>query len=267
MSEQNTLTEDQLNQLAEERAQKLLDEKHGGLVNKRDELLGTNRKLKDQLEKYKSLIGDADDETIQAQLEQARTLHQKMQEDKILAMAANGDVEGLREVLTKQQRQAWEQETGEVKRQFEEAQTYAQKLEQEKQEYASKLSEVQKRQYLKELTSEDDSFRKDYFSDFFSLYANKFQIEESTGTAYALENGEKLVDAQGNFVKFEDYYAKQKVNHGLFWNGGSGSGYKSGLSSGSMDKDPLKWTVEQRQEYIRENGTKAYSDLMKNRSK
>ena len=74
--------------------------------------------------------------------------------------------------------------------------------------------------------------------------------------------GKAVLDTEGNRVTFSDAYEKQKVANGLFWNGGTGSGAKGTSGDGShLGSDVTKWTSEQKNEFIRDKGPKAYGEL------
>jgi len=222
-----------------------------GLKNKNSELLDKMAKLKDQ---YKGID--------QGQLEEIRRVSAARENDEIIDMLMSGKTEEAKARLTDNAVTPWKNKVDEVATQFSVAQeelgNYKSKLE----ESQGKITEMQKRQYLRELTSSDDSFKGDYFDDFYQLNKGKMQIDEESGNVYAVKNGKPVLDTDGNKVSYADHYKNQKVTNGLFWNGGKGSGAK-GIDGGeAMTGDPKSWSTDQKAEYIKAHGFKAMADLM-----
>lgn len=220
-----------------------------GLKNKNTELLG-------KLVKFKGV--DEDDVAELARVKQAR------EHDEIVDMLLKGKTEEAKAKLTEGVVSPWKSKASELQQQFETAQNEIGNYKNQVSEYQEKVANMQKRQYLRELTGKDDSFKNDYFDDFYALNASKMDIDQETGNVYALDaSGNAILDTEGNRVKYSDHYDKQKVSNGLFWNGGEGSGAKGRSGDGShLGADPMKWTQDQKVEYIRQNGAAAFGELL-----
>ena len=224
-----------------------------GLKNKNSELLG-------KLQEFKGFDKE--------QFTQFQEFQKRVEKDEMLKLAAEGNFEELSHKLMSSQQKAWNETQSEYEERLEAAQKQAQEFQSEAERLDSEYKNLQKRQYLKDLATGDDSFKSDYFSDFFELQSRRAEIDPEFGQVFALEDdGKRQIDADGNFVKFEDYYSKLKMKHGLFWNAGSGSGIKGGNGSDAIGSDPGKWTKQQKLEFIQQNGRDAYTKLLSNANK
>ena len=222
-----------------------------GLKNKNAELLGKMAKNK---EKYGNI-----DENDVAELIRVKAAREN---DNFVDMVLKGKTAEAKAILTEGVVAPWQQKVNDIQTQFETAQAEIGSYKTQVSEYDDKLSNMQKRQYLRELTGKDDSFKADHFDDFYSLNASKMQIDAETGNVYALKDGKTILDTEGNKVTYADHYDKQKVSNGLFWNGGQGSSAKGGTGDGGhLGGDVSKWTPDQKNEYIRDKGPKAYGEL------
>lgn len=222
-----------------------------GLKNKNTELLG---KLAKNKEKFANV-----DESDLAELVRVKSAREH---DKFVDMVLKGNTEEAKATLTEGLVTPWKQKVDDIQAQFEAAQTEIGNYKSQVTENQTKISNMQKRQYLRELTGGDDSFKADHFDDFYMLNSNKMEIDAETGNVYALKDGKAVLDTEGNRVTFSDAYEKQKVANGLFWNGGTGSGAKGTSGDGShLGSDVTKWTSEQKNEFIRDKGPKAYGEL------
>lgn len=198
------------------------------LANK-EEILGEYKAFKDQ---YKGVTP----ESIQA----AKAFEEQKAKDEMTALLAEGRIEEATQRLMRSQLEEWNRE----REQFDERVGTVQK---ERDTLSEKLAELEqknldmtRRSYLKDLVGSDDSFRKEYFGDFVELYGKKVDVDKETNAMYVKdENGKRMIDANGDYLKFDEYYAKQKVNHGLFWSSGAGTGYngKGGDGQGKRFKD------------------------------
>ena len=199
----------------------------------------------------------------QEEFDQFRQFQERKQKDEMLALAADGKFEELSHKLMSAREKAWNETQQEYEDRLKSAQTKAEEFESMVKSLEQKNLDMKKRQYFKDLTGSDESFKSDYFSDFFALQAGRADIDEDAGAVYALdENGKRMIDTDGNFVKFEDHYNKLKIRHGLFWNVGSGSGHKGGPGGDALGTDPSKWSNSQKIEFISENGREAYAKLL-----
>lgn len=226
-------------------------EKQAILTNK-DQILEEKRQLE-------AKVKGVDD----GELEQFREFQKRIQQDEMLKMAANGQFEELSNKLMSSREKAWNETQAEYEERLSAAQSKAEEQMQLAEQFKSQNLQMQKRQYFKDLTMTDDSFKSDHFGDFFELQQRFADIDETTGNVYALdEQGKRRVDTDGNFVSYQDYYSKLKVTNGLFWSGGSGTGIKGGQGGEALGADPLKWTLDQKKEYIAQNGRPAYSKLL-----
>ena len=222
-----------------------------GLKNKNSELLG---KLAKNKEKYGSV-----DENDIAELIRVKAARKH---DKFVDMVLKGNTEEAKASLTEGIVAPWEQKVSEITAQFEAATSEIGTYKSQINESNERVSSMQKRQYLRELTSKDDSFKADHFDDFYALNANKMQIDSESGNVYALKDGKAVLDTEGNKVTYSDFYDKQKVSNGLFWDGGKGSGAKGSGGDGShLGTDVGKWTDAQKQEFIKDKGPEAYGKL------
>lgn len=219
-----------------------------GLKNKNTELLG-------KLQEFKGFDKDK-----YAQYEE---FQRRVEKDEMLKLAADGHFEELSNKLMSSQQKAWNETQSEYEERLANAQKQAEEFQAKAEQLDSEYKTLQKRQYFKDLTAGDDSFKGDYFSDFFELQSRRAEIDPESGEVFALEDdGKRQIDTDGNFVKFEDYYTKLKQKHGLFWNGGSGSGQKGGKGGDAMGSDPAKWTHEQKLDFMAQNGRQAYAELL-----
>lgn len=226
-------------------------EKVKGLKEKNEELLS-------KYSKYK----DLSDEDI-SRIHQDRERREK---DEIYALLSEGKHDEAVQKLTAPRYDAWNSELGSVKEQFEAAQNALAEREKELQAEREKGLMRDKQSYLKDLTGSDDSFKSQYFGDFFELQSKNIEIDPNTGAAYALKDGKRMVDLEGNHVTFEQHYKKMKVDHGLYWSGGQGAGLRGSGSGGEgFTGDPLKWAHETKMAYIQENGREAYAKLLSKR--
>jgi len=222
-----------------------------GLKNKNSELLG-------KLAKQKERFNGVDEKDI-AELQRVKSAREH---DRFVDMVLNGKTEEAKAIATEGAIEPWKNKASELENQFKTAQERINQYETELSSYQDKVSTMQKRTYLRDLTGKDDSFKGDYFEDFFALNANKMEIDQETGKVLALDaSGKAVLDTNGERVSYSDYYDKMKVTNGLFWNGGSGSG-SQGSAGAPAGGDPMKWTDAQKQEFIREKGPKAYGELL-----
>lgn len=268
MSDENTQVEDnkpaidesRIQELALAKAEQIAAERYkgwespedvAGLKRKRDELLAKEAKYKG--------ISEEDIDRFKADQE-------KRSKDEIYALLSDGKHDEAIRKLTEPRYEAWNEQLSETKVQFDAAQKRIEELEQMEASYKQKLTEVTKRQYLKDLVSEDDSFRMDYFSDFLELQGSKMEVDPETGIVYALENGKRKVDVKGDFVKFDQHYAKLKVEHGLFWKGGTGTNTR-GSQGGDLGKPFNKMTNAEKSELRKQIGDDEYRQLVLKNSK
>ncbi len=247
----------------EERAKAIAEETIGdnyvpvqdveGLKNKNTELLG-------KMAKYKEQINGIDPKD----LEEMKRVKAAREHDEIVDMVLSGKSEQAKAKLTEGILMPWKEKYSALEEQFTTREQRIKELEGEFENTRQKLTETQKRQYLRELTAEDDSFKKDYFDDFFQLNASRIEIDEETGNVYAKDpqTGKAILDTDGGKVKYADFYQKQKVSNSLFWSGGEGSGAKGASGAAGLPKDPGKWTSEQKADFIRENGPEAFAKVL-----
>lgn len=250
--DENAIREKVQSELEAKYRQQFEEEKQK-IIGNRDQILEEKRQLE---QRFKGIDPD--------KLQQFEQYRKRVEADEELQLIEQGKIDDVVRRRMEGREKAWNETQAEYEERLKAAQSQASEYEKRASELENKAKEMLKRQYFKDLTSEDDSFKKDYFGDFFALQSKFADVDESTGTVYALdENGKRRVDTDGNFVKFEDYYAKLKVNHGLFWNGGQGSGMKGNGQGGDvMGQDPRKWTAEQRHEYAQKYGQKALGEAI-----
>lgn len=255
MPDENTATPEEIEARVraeyQGKLQALEDEKTKILGNK-DQILAEKKELEGR---YKSF----DDEKMQGY----QNYLKELETNEEMRLISEGKHDEVIQRRMAGREKAWNETQAEYEDRLKAAQGKADEYSTMLEEANAKNVGMQKRQYLKDLTSGDDSFKGDYFGDFYDLYSKRVDIDESTGAMFALgEDNKRMVDTSGDFVKFDEFYAKQKVNHGLFWNGGNGSGVKGGPGQDILGGDPFKWNKEQKREFVAQNGRQAYSDLL-----
>lgn len=224
-----------------------------GLKNKNSELLSKIAKNK---EKFSGL-----DESDLAELQRVKKAREH---DQFVDMVLKGKTEEAKAMLTEGVINPWKQKTDDLTTQFNTAQEEINRYKGELEQATNKMTDMKKRQYLRELTSKDDSFKADHFDDFYMLNSSRIEIDHENGNVYALDNGNPVLDTEGKRVSYSDFYDKQKVSSGLFWTGGSGSGAK-GIGTGNgtgLPKDPFSWTPDQKKEFITQNGPEAFGKVL-----
>lgn len=223
------------------------------ILSNRDSILQEKKEL---MEKIKGLDPDKFDEY--------KRFEQQRKKDELTDLLMQGKTEEALNRLMEGQRKAWTETQEQYEERLKATSTRAEELEQRLNAVEQEKLGLKKNQYLKDLVSQDDSFKKEYFSDFAALYGKKADIDESTGIVYALDdNGKRMVSAEGSFVQFKDFYTKQKMNHGLFWNGGTGSGYKGGNGGGGSGKEFIKMTTAEKNELRKEMGDVKYAQFVR----
>lgn len=258
-AETNTYDESQVRAMAEKMAEKIASERYKGYESP-EEVQGLKRKNEELFEKYHKYQDLNDDDISQLKKDKERK-----EKDKIYALLSEGRHDEAIQELTAPRYDAWNAELSSIKEQFEAAQSSLSEREKELQAEREKGVVRDKRDFLKDLTSSDDSFKSQYFGDFFELQSKNIEIDPSTGAAYALKDGKRMIDLDGNHVTFDQYYKKMKVEHGLYWNGGQGSGIKGGGSAEGFTGNPSSWKHETKMAYIQENGREAYAKLLSKR--
>ena len=249
---------------ATEVAQSIISDKYvpvediNGLKAKNTELLG---KIVKNKEKY----GDLNENDL-SELVRVKSAREH---DQFIDMIMNGKTAEAKALATEGAIAPWKEKVSDFEGQFSAAQSSISEKDKEIKDLHSKVTGMQKRQFLRELTSKDDSFKNDHFEDFYMLNQGKIDIDQDSGVVYALDsNGKSVLDTDGNKVAYSAFYDKQKVSNGLFWNGGSGSGAKgSGAGEGGLGNDPSKWTQEQKIDYIRENGPEKFGQMLSSAKK
>ena len=223
------------------------------ILSNRDSILQEKKEL---MEKIKGLDPDKFDEY--------KRFEEQRKKDELTDLLMQGKTEEALNRLMEGQRKAWTETQEQYEERLKATSTRAEELEQRLSAVEQEKLGLKKNQYLKDLVSQDDSFKKEYFSDFAALYGKKADIDESTGIVYALDdNGKRMVSTDGSFVQFKDFYTKQKMNHGLFWNGGTGSGYKGGNGGGAAGKEFIKMTTAEKNELRKEMGDVKYAQFVR----
>ena len=245
---------------AEQQAAVIIDqrveEEVDRLKAKNYEVIGKNKDLAEKIKQYDG-IDPAD-------LDNLRRLSQAKEHDEIVNLVVSGNIEEAKARMTEGAVDPWRQKTEELSNQFQLAQESLSEREKKIKEYEGKVESMQKKQFLRELTSSDDSFKHEHFDDFYELNKNKMTIDEN-GNVLAVKDGKPVFDTEGRKVSFEDYYNKQKVGSGLFWQGGQGSSAKGMAGKEGFSGDPTAWTAEQKHAYITENGVAEYAKLIQSK--
>lgn len=226
-----------------------------GLKNKNSELLG-------KLAKNKERFANLDDNDV-VELQRIKAAREN---DELIDMIMKGKTSEAKTRLTEGVVAPWQQKTADLEAQFNAAQETISEYKARVEEQETKNLNMQKRTYLRELTSSDDSFKGDHFDDFYMLQSNKMDISQEDGNVYALDaSGKPVLDTEGNRVSYADFYGKMKVSSGLFWSGGNGSGAKGGPADGSgLPANPFTWTDPQKTEFIKANSPEAYGKVLSN---
>lgn len=234
------------------------EEEKTKILNNKDEILNEYKSFK---EKYKDL-GDED-------IELARKLKEQAKQDKLAEYIANGNVQEATNMLMKGQREEWNKELENYENRINAVQGENKTLQEQLESLDEKNVTMQRNQYLKDLVSTDDSFKREYLGDFIELYGKRADIDTSTGKVYAKgDDGNRLVDPHtGENVMFSEYYAKQKVNHGLFWNGGNGTGIHGTGAGGDSTKKFKDMDARERNELRKELGDSKYEQFVREQRK
>jgi hypothetical protein len=222
------------------------------IVSNRDQILAEKKELES---KFKGL--DAD------KIDSYHNYLKELENNEEMRLISEGKHDEVIQRRMAGREKAWNETQAEYEERLKASQSQAEELSSKLEELHNKNLGMQKRQYLKELVSGDESFKSEHFSHFYDLYSRKADIEEDTGKVFALgDDGKRIVDTDGNFIEFKEFYAKQKVSDGLFWSGGAGSGYRGGAGGDVMSNDVSKWTKQQKIDFINENGQPAYNELL-----
>ena len=227
------------------------NEEKAKILQNRDQVLAEKKELESKFKGF-----NLDEE----QLSAFQKYQKVIQTNELMRMAQEGNIVAIGEKLLASQRKAWGETQAEYEERIEKSQKYAEQKEQEANELAGKLTGLQKQTYLKSLTSDDESFKRENFNDFLELYSNRVAFDEN-GSAYAVEGGSPVIDANGDRVSFDEYYQKAKVKSGLFWKGGQGSGMKGGPADGSVKLKDM--TFAERNELRKQLGDAKYAELLR----
>lgn len=227
------------------------EEEKAKIIHNRDEILAEKKELQDR---FKGVDPD--------KLAQFQEFQSKIEKDELLRLASEGKVDQLSEQIMSGQRAAWDEQVSEYETRLEASSGKIGELENMVNELRSQNVNMQKNQYLKELTSTDETFKSDYFGHFVKLYSDRMDIDEKTGNVYALDDrGKRMVDANGELESFNSFYNRQKIKDGLFWTAGSGSGQLSG-GDGEGRKPLSQMTLAEKSELRKEMGDKAYFEMV-----
>lgn len=262
MSEENNapqepkVDEAQIRQMAEQLAEKIAAERYQG-YEAPEKVKGLKEKNEELLSKYHKYQDLSDDDIARIKNDKERR-----QKDEIYALLSEGKHDEAIQKLTAPRYEAWNSELSSLQEQFEAAQGALTEREKELEAKQQALLERDKRDYLDRLTREDDSFKKDYFGDFYRLQSENIEIDPSTGAAYALKDGKRIVDIDGNHVTFDKHYKKLKTEHGLFWSGGQGAGLRGNGGGEGFTGNPSNWDHATKMQFIQENGREAYAKLL-----
>jgi|5_EtaG_2_1085323.scaffolds.fasta_scaffold09255_3 hypothetical protein len=222
------------------------------ILGNRDQILAEKKELE---QKYKGFD--------QEKMEGYQNYLKELENNEEMRLISEGKHDEVIQRRMSGREKAWNETQAEYETRLQAAQEKAEGFASELDAMRQRNIDMQKRQYFKDLTLADDSFKKDYFGDFFELQSKFADIDESTGAFYALdEQGKRRVDTDGNLVRFDEYYNKLKVTKGLFWSTGSGSGVRSG--SGVESSVPFKkMDMAQRSELRKQLGDKKYAEFVK----
>jgi len=223
------------------------------IVSNRDQILAEKKELES---KFKGL--DAD------KIDSYHNYLKELENNEEMRLISEGKHDEVIQRRMAGREKAWNETQTEYEERLKASQSQAEELSSKLEELHNKNLGMQKRQYLKELVSGDESFKSEHFNHFYDLYSRKADIEEDTGKVFALgDDGKRIVDTDGNFIEFKEFYAKQKVSDGLFWSGGTGSGYRAGSGDGGLSNDIAKMTPSERANLRKELGDEKYVQLLR----
>ncbi len=224
-----------------------------GLKDKNYEVIGKNKELQERVKQFDGVDPD--------ELANLRRLTAAKEHDEIVELVVGGKLEEAKARMTKDAVDPWKQKTDDLVEQLTVSQSSIDEYKTKLSQSEATVTEMQKKQFLRELTSKDDSFKSEHFDDFYALNRDRMSIDEN-GNVYAMKDGNQVLDTEGKRVSYEDAYNKQKVNSGLFWQGGQGSSAKGMAGKEGFGGDPTKWSAEQRHEYITNNSIADYAKLV-----
>jgi hypothetical protein len=229
-----------------------------GLKNKNTELLTSLAKNK---EKFAGL--EEGDVVELLRIKEAR------EKDKFIDLIMTGKTEEARTLAAEGAVAPWKEQATDLRSQFETAQGKISEFEHEIKTRDSRIADMQKRQYLRELVAGDDSFKDDYFDDYYTLNAKFIDINSENGDVNAIDSvGKPILNTNGERVSFAEHYDKQKAKNGLFWTPGAGSTAKGVSGDGShLGSDPSKWARQDKLDYIGKHGPAAYGALLQEAKK
>lgn len=235
------------------RYQSQFEEEKTKIIGNRDQILAEKKAIE---EKFKNFDED--------KYKGYQDYLKRMETDEELKLLSEGKIEDVLNKRLSGREKAWNETQAEYENRLKASQTEKETLANELEGLKKQNYDMTVRNFLKDLVAKDDSFNDPYFDEFKAIYGPKVDVDLESGKVYALgQDGKRIIDTNGDFVPFDKFYAKQKVDSGLFWKGGAGSGIRGQGSNGDMlGGDPTKWTSEQRNEFITQHGYKAYSDVV-----
>lgn len=248
----------QVTQELEARYKSQFEEEKTKILGNRDQILAEKKALE---EKFKGFDED--------KFKGYQDYLKRLETDEEMRLLNEGKIDDVIERRVSGMKKSWNETQAEYEERLKAAHTDKETLAGELESLKKQNYDMTVRNYLKDLVAKDDSFKPAYFDEFKAIYGTKVDVDQESGNVYALgQDGKRLIDTDGNFVPFDKFYAKQKIDSGLFWSGGSGSGIRGqGGAGDALGTDVKKWTAEQRNQFINENGYPAYSELVARNAK
>lgn len=221
-----------------------------GLVNKKDELLG-------KLSKYKGLTEE--------DVERTLLLKAQGEKDELAKWAQEGRIDDIKAAGAKQYMEQAKADRADIERQLEAAQGSLSEFKTAGEAKDNEIEFLYKETFLKDLLGNDETFKKGKEAQFMKVYGDAIEFDRETRTFYALTgDGDRVIDAEGNHVKFGDYLGNIKKSDDLFFSGGSGSGIKTGAGSTALGKKIGQMSFTEKNELRKEIGDAEYQKILSN---
>ncbi len=229
-------------------------------------LVNFNETIKNEKKDIQAKYRDIDTQ----ELESFRQFKEKAKDDKIAQLYSEGRGEEAKRLLAESQASAFEQTEREYSDRIAKLQELSDGLESQLTEQINNNLNMRKRQYFDGLVRDDDSFLQSHFESFVRLNEHRLLIDDKTGKQYALnEQGtDKMIDAKGEHVTFDQFYLKEKSTPGgLFWKAGTGTGVVS-ANGVSFDKPYAKMDREEKTSFRKSFKTEAefMNELLRQRN-
>lgn len=242
------------------------------LSSKLDEVNQENERLKHHNEKViteKREIKEKYSGLDEAKYKEYLAFQELRNKNEIVELAANGDIGELERRFTANQSEAFQRELMDRDEQISAFRAKNAEFESQIAEQEDRFTSLQKRQYLKDIVSSDASFKGnkpdanfDYFGQLEQIYSSQLHFDKTDGKAYAIgANGQHLYDANGEKVLFDTHIEREKAKGSPFFEGGSGTGIKSG-PGGIPDVPISRMSPAEKTAYRKDVGEKEFMRVL-----